>query len=107
MPGPRILGQHAGTGVAADVYASPAAGAGSSVSTIALINTGSVPAGARVQVVPQGAAPATVHVLIPDAEKIVEGDLVAVTVGVTLGPGERIVARAEAGVNVHVYGIEL
>lgn len=105
MPGPKVLGQHTPGGATATIYTSPPAGAGTVVSTLALM----APAAAgtvRVRIVPSGAAEAEKHTLIPTVA-LALGELVPVTIGVTLAPGDKIVAQATGGGNVHAYGTEL
>lgn len=106
MTGPRILGQVAGTGQALDAYASPAAGNGTAVSCIAVVNPTTGSLNAQISVVPSGATAAALHVIVPTT-KIAAGDTLFVQAGISLGPGQRVNFTADTGVNVHVYGTEL
>jgi hypothetical protein len=106
MPGLRILGQHPPGGAAADLYVSPAAGKGTVVSTLALVSATGALGTVRVRVVPSGAVEAERHTLIP-VTTVPPGELVPVTIGVTLAPGDKLTALCTGGASVHAYGTEV
>jgi hypothetical protein len=99
-------GTAAGGNALGNLYTVPAARS-TTVSTLAVCNTGTVATTFRIAIRPAGAAQAAVHWLYYDAT-IGPSVTLAITIGITLAATDVIsVAAAGAGVNFHVYGVEV